>query len=88
VRISSRKTREQAPRVDLAVKGCTAEVCFWRVTKAGWACREDLQDCHGFSVERSLGRFAVGACFSCFFLGKEQPKKGGTIQCSAGVTQP
>ncbi len=39
--MSSCKAGEQAPNLDLAVKGCTAEVCLWPVTKAGWACGEN-----------------------------------------------
>jgi hypothetical protein len=48
VLISSRKKGEQAPHLDLAVKGCAAEVRFWTAMKAGWAWGEDPQDCHGF----------------------------------------
>jgi len=38
-------------------------------------------------VERSLGLVAVGACSSCFFLGRKNNKKE-VLQCLAGVTRP
>ena len=40
-----------------------------------------------FFVERSLGGVAVGACSSCFFLGKKNNNKE-VLQCLAGVTRP
>jgi len=86
VLISTCKTGEQAPYLDLAVKGCAAEVRFWPVTKAGWVCGEDPQDCHGFSVERSLGWVAVGACSSCIFFGRSNLEKGGATMFSRCYT--
>ena len=53
--MSNRGIGEQALYLDLAVKGCTAEVHFRPVVKADWACGKYPQDCHGFPVECSLG---------------------------------
>ncbi len=76
--------------MDLAVKGCAAEVRFWPVTKAGWAYGEDPQDCHGYSVERSLGRFAA-VLRLLFFGGNGALKKGGAAmfnRCYTALITP
>ena len=41
--ISSREGGEQAPHLDLAVKGCTAEVCFWPVIQKRVGSAENIR---------------------------------------------
>ena len=67
--MSNRGIGEQALYLDLAVKGCTAEVHFRPVVKADWVCGKYPQDCHGFPVECSLGCPAAGEPSVCFFFG-------------------
>ncbi len=66
--MSNRKTGEQALYLDPAVKGRAAEVCFWPVTKAGWACGEDPQDCHGFPWSALLVGLQLERAPAAFFL--------------------
>ncbi len=69
--MSSCKKGEQAPYLDLAVKGCAAEVCFWTATKAGWACGEDSQDCHGFPWSALSVGLQLERAPAAFFLRKD-----------------
>jgi hypothetical protein len=55
VPISRRGKGEQAPYSHSTAKGGTAEAHLQPVRKVDWDCGEDPQDCHGLTVERSLG---------------------------------
>jgi len=70
VLISSRKTGEQAPYLDLTVKGCAAEVRFWTVTKVGWVCGEDPQDCHGLPWSALSAGLRLERAPAAFFLAR------------------